>query len=540
MAADGATPWMAQAVRKIPVATPSSGVSLKRTIARRYSLVLKIASGGMGAVYLGFQTGAAGFRRPVAIKRAHAHLAEDPEFRRMIINESRLAALVRHPNVVGVCDVEDVDGELFLVMEYVEGATLAELMASERPLPLRLTLRIIADACRGLDALHEAVDDRGMPLGLVHRDVSPQNILVGIDGVARIADFGIAKAYEGTTSGLLRGKPAYMAPEYITSGLASPASDVFGLGVVAWECIARRRLFRVSNDAETLDRVRHVTIPPASTFEPNLPRSIEDAIFKALARSVSERFKTAREFGAALESVSGDSALFARSEAVGEHVQSIVRDKLELRRQALVEETPAQGRMIDVPAPLPALNDPAEVSDPSASETPLTGHSPVLPPERSGKHVAVVVAVGAALFAALFTFSLLRTTPREQKAPTAGESPQAGPPEPVSSSSAAPQAERAPAAPVLKLNEPARLRAVDSERSREAPLPSPRSDLPRQLPPPSSSTAASPPPPASSAETASPLRPSSVAVPPTAPVAPSSPTSLVGAPPTEAPDNPYR
>lgn len=533
--ADNATPWAAPSSRRVLVA-PESGVTLKGVgpSLRRYSLVLKIASGGMGAVYLGFQTGAAGFRRPVAIKRAHAHLAEDPDFRRMIINEARLASLVRHPNVVSVCDVDDVDGELFLVMEYVEGATLAELMTGERPLPLRLTLRIISDACRGLDALHSAVDDRGQPLGLVHRDISPQNILVGIDGVARIADFGIAKAYEGTTSGLLRGKPAYMAPEYITSGIASRASDVFGLGIVAWECITRRRLFRVGTDIETLERVRHVTIPPASAFDPNLPSSVEGAIMKALARSVDERYQTAREFGQALEAMGGESGVFARAESVGEHVQAIVREKLELRRQALMEETPAQPRAVDVPAKVGA-------PDGTMTETPLSQHGPI---RQEGRPLGLPVAIGVVLFAAAFAFTMLRTSsaPTERRLPTAA--PQAEPSnEPVQRKEAQ-QVAPPPLATSVEPTPPARPTA-EAVKPTITPPPTPRPTLPPAKTGESLLVAVAPlpvpelaPPPAVTASAA--LRAPPAEAPPKPVQAATAAPSLVDAPPSEAPDNPYK
>ena len=192
----------------------------------RLRLLLRIASGGMGTVYLGRQRGPAGFQRLVAIKRAHPHLLEDTSVVRMLAREARLASLVRHPNVVGVTDVEVSDGELLLVMEYVEGGLLAEVVAGEL-LPIGVALRIILDACEGLDAVHRTLDERGRLLGLVHRDVSPQNILVGVDGVARIADLGIARpsAGQGTTT-VVRGKPSYMAPEYVSTAKATAATDV--------------------------------------------------------------------------------------------------------------------------------------------------------------------------------------------------------------------------------------------------------------------------------------------------------------------------
>jgi serine/threonine protein kinase len=308
----------------------------------RYRPILKIASGGMGAVYVGFHTGAAGFHRPVAIKRAHPHLLEDQEFRDMLVTESRLASLVRHPNVAGVCDVEEVNGELLLILDYIEGASLFELMNGPTPLPPALALRIVLDVCQGLAALHSATDAKGNRLGLVHRDVSPHNILVGLDGVARITDFGIAKAVEAAVSMTngLRGKPGYMAPEYIKTRVATCAADIFGLGVVAWEAISRKRLFKVASDLETLDRVCNATIPPPSSAEDELPPEIEAVILQAIARSPQERHATTADFATKLELALYKTSLMTRHAVVGEFVRHLVGDKLEERRRLLACELP--------------------------------------------------------------------------------------------------------------------------------------------------------------------------------------------------------
>src|SRR6185369_5865550 len=200
--------------------------------------------------------------RTVAIKRAHAHLIENPSFKQMLIDEARLASRLHHPNVVAVLDVEELAGELRLVMDYVEGAALSDLIGrgqeAERRLPSRIAVRIALDACAGLHAAHELCDEDNKPLGLVHRDVSPHNILVGVDGVARLSDFGIAKQAEGgvsTTTGALKGKLGYMAPEYVEEGKLDARSDVFAMGVVAWEALANQKLFRGTNEVDTLKRI---------------------------------------------------------------------------------------------------------------------------------------------------------------------------------------------------------------------------------------------------------------------------------------------
>ncbi|HZO12060.1 MAG TPA: serine/threonine-protein kinase [Polyangiaceae bacterium] len=307
----------------------------------RYQLLVKIASGGMASVYVGRRTGAVGFQRLVAIKRAHAHLIEDASFRRSFIAEARLASKIHHPNVVGVEDVEELEGELLLVMEYVEGASLFELSSaaaeSEHLLTAPLAVRILLDACEGLHAAHELVDDDGQPLGLVHRDVSPHNILVGIDGVARIADFGIAKsafpASANTATGALKGKVSYMAPEYIDSGRVDVRSDVFALGVVAWETLTRQRLFRGMNEIDTMQLLRSRAAPRPSSVASWLSRDLDEVVLKALEKDPDERWQSVRAFGEALQEQARDR-VGSRSE-VAEHVRALVQETL-IERRALV------------------------------------------------------------------------------------------------------------------------------------------------------------------------------------------------------------
>ena len=218
----------------------------------RYALHHEIASGGMAVVHIGRLMGPVGFARTVAIKRLHPHLAHNPEFVAMFLDEARLAARIRHPNVVSTLDVVATEGELFVVMEYVPGDALARLLftASSRgeSVPLAIASSIMVDVLHGLHAAHEASDERGQPLGLVHRDVSPHNVLVGTDGAAHLIDFGIAKAAgraQVTREGQLKGKLAYMAPEQLkgSSGGAKVdrRADVFAVGTILWEIVTGHR-----------------------------------------------------------------------------------------------------------------------------------------------------------------------------------------------------------------------------------------------------------------------------------------------------------
>ena len=238
----------------------------------RYALHDELASGGMASVHLGRLIGSVGFSRAVAIKRMHAFLAHDPEFVAMFVDEARLAGRIRHPNVVPTLDVVASDGELFLVMEYVLGESLNRVLAANKTtggrIPLDVVSAIVIGVLEGLHAAHEAKDERGEPLSIVHRDVSPQNILIGGDGVARVFDFGVAKAagrMQTTQDGSLRGKVAYMAPEQLSNVEVDRRTDVWAAGVVIWEMLANARLFASDSAAGLVRMVLTKEVPPPST-----------------------------------------------------------------------------------------------------------------------------------------------------------------------------------------------------------------------------------------------------------------------------------
>ena len=268
----------------------------------RYVLCDEVASGGMATVHIGRQTGSVGFARTVAIKRLHAQFAKNPEFVAMLLDEARLAARIRHPNVVSTLDVVADGGELLIVMEYVHGESIAQLVkaayaAQERP-PVGVVMSVIAGTLYGLHAAHEATDDHGAPLGVIHRDVSPQNIMVGVDGVARALDFGVAQAVgrvQTTREGTLKGKLAYMSPEQVEGDELDRRSDIFSASVVLWEMLVGRRLFRADNEAATLKKIlSHEPVAP-TTLVPELPPGVDALMMKGLARDRADRFATAWE-----------------------------------------------------------------------------------------------------------------------------------------------------------------------------------------------------------------------------------------------------
>ncbi len=324
----------------------------------RYRALDAIASGGMATVYVGTLRGPNGFERRVAIKRAHRHLLGDPRTRKMMLEEARIASRVDHPNVVGVRDVEDLDGELLLVMDYVEGASLSRLLA-DGPLPPRVAGRILLDAANGLCAVHALADSGETGMRIIHRDVSPSNILVGIDGTSRLADFGIAKgaacpvvAAHETYSGALRGKPGYMSPEYLSSGVATPMLDVFAMGIVAWEILTARRLFRGATDAETSARVQSGSVRPPSELAADVTRELDAVVFQALERDPKKRC-TARELARGLENALNHAGLLgARREVtalVRERCADAIRERRERIRAAVASSpelrlTPSSGR----------------------------------------------------------------------------------------------------------------------------------------------------------------------------------------------------
>jgi serine/threonine protein kinase len=273
----------------------------------RYILYGELASGGMATVHLGRLMGPIGFARTVAVKRLFPAYARDPEFKKAFIDEARLAARVHHTNVVQTLDVVEQEDEALLVMEYVHGESFAgALRASaspERCPSVAIIAAILSGVLRGLHAAHEATDERGEPLGVVHRDVSPQNILVGSDGVARVLDFGVAKAtgqLHTTREGQLKGKLAYMAPEQL-SGEVSRQRDVYSASVVLWEALTGRRLFHAQDERELVSKILFANpAAPGQTIS-GIPPELDAVVLKGIAREVSERFQTAREMAVALE-----------------------------------------------------------------------------------------------------------------------------------------------------------------------------------------------------------------------------------------------
>ncbi len=312
----------------------------------RYQLLAKLASGGMATVFLARIGGVGGFDRRVAIKVLHPHLSEDAQIRDMFLDEARLAARIRHPNVVPVTDVGDEPGHgTFLVMDYIEGCDLSKVIrtASQRQTKLSpvVVARIVYDMLGGLTAAHELKDGDGNALGVVHRDISPHNVIVGVDGIARITDFGIAKAegrISSTKTGQLKGKLAYMPPERLAAKksqrLDDARGDLFATGIVLWESLTGRRLFRGEDDLDTVRKVLQDEVRPVSSFRPELA-PLDHVVAKGLERDPDQRYQTAREFRAELERAASEIGGIGRPEQVTAALRGLVGGSLDKQRDAV-------------------------------------------------------------------------------------------------------------------------------------------------------------------------------------------------------------
>ncbi len=273
----------------------------------RYTILCELGVGGMATVYLGRSRGLGDFERLFAIKMIHENLCESPEFVSLFLNEARIAARIHHPHVVPVYDIDIEDGRYYLSMDYVSGETLQLALQAtwnnDVAFPLDVAAHVVACACEGIHAAHELEDADGDSLGVVHRDVTPQNIILGYDGIVRVMDFGIAKALDQvslTQPGTLRGSVPYMAPEQVNHQPIDRRADVFALGVVLWEITVGKRLFAHHTAIGTIARIVGMEIPRPSTERAGYPDVLEQIVMKSLERDPERRYQTAEDMGEAL------------------------------------------------------------------------------------------------------------------------------------------------------------------------------------------------------------------------------------------------
>jgi serine/threonine protein kinase len=273
----------------------------------KYLLVGEIAVGGMAEVFLAVHKGVESFIKVVVIKRVLPHLSNNPEFVRMFCDEARLAARLEHPNIVRTYEFGEVNGQYFTAMEYLPGEDLFKalnnLSMSRQVMPLHIAVGIGTQLCNGLHFAHQLTDTAGKPLGLVHRDINPANILITYGGEVKIIDFGVAKtnANVQTLNGVIKGKVAYMPPEQVLGRDVDQRADIFSAGVVLWEVLTGRPLFLRNNEAATLYAIMNAPIPPPSKLRSDVPPELDNIVARALARSPGDRYDNAEEMAAELE-----------------------------------------------------------------------------------------------------------------------------------------------------------------------------------------------------------------------------------------------
>ena len=306
-------------------------------------LLLRIGRGGMATVWVAREH-VPGRKedRLVAVKAMLPELAEESEFVRMFLDEVKLVRSIRHQNVVNVHDVGEHDGVMWMSMEWVEGESLHTVIAEagkRRAIPPEMAVSILAEAAAGLHAAHELRDENGGPRGVVHRDISPHNILIGTNGAVKLVDFGVAKAVgrvsEATRAGQLKGKFGYMSPEQARGKAIDRRSDLFALGIVLFELTTSRRLFRGESDIETLKLVISSRVPPPTTLDPKYPPELERIVMRALQRDPQGRYQTAQELEADLRQYLKAKRIVVPQSGIAGLLKRVVGSRIEQRRKAV-------------------------------------------------------------------------------------------------------------------------------------------------------------------------------------------------------------
>jgi eukaryotic-like serine/threonine-protein kinase len=351
---------------------------------KEYEVIAPLRSGGMAMLYLARRRGVGGFSRLVALKTVHSHLADDAGINRLFLQEARIAASIAHPNVVNVEEVGESDGNYFMAMEYVHGVSLAELMLGLQKRRLRMSGKlcvwVAAHVAEALHAAHEATGENGVPLQIVHRDVSPQNVLIGHNGHVKLIDFGIAKSQRVSrhaTGGAVLGKLGYMAPEQLRVAPVDRRTDLYALGVMLWEMLTSRSLFRSVRIDDERDWDTRESPPPPSRYSPLATPALDRVVSRAIAFDANERYASALElraallaaepaaaevdaprFAALLRNMLGDELERRRASFPSEVSVELARDAVDTSGRGLnIDELTARLRSSEAPAP------PAEVEE---------------------------------------------------------------------------------------------------------------------------------------------------------------------------------
>src|SRR4051812_5622172 len=312
----------------------------------KYTLIRKLATGGMAELFLAIQKSVAGFEKLLVIKRILPSMNQDKAFIEMLLHEARIAATLSHPNIVQIFDVGQYDGQYFIAMEHVHGEDLRNIVRQMKKkgvleFPLEHALAIVLGMCAGLSYAHEKHELDGSKLNIVHRDISPQNVVVTFTGDVKIVDFGIAKSDsrvgEQTKSGKLKGKVPYMSPEQARGEVIDARSDVFSTGVMLFELTTGKRLFKGASEYETLRLICERDYPRPSDVRPDYPLGLEPIVMKALAKDVNQRYQSAREMQSDIESFVRSHQIAVSHIALNQFMQSLFEDKLAAQKEALLQ-----------------------------------------------------------------------------------------------------------------------------------------------------------------------------------------------------------
>ena len=528
-----------------PVVTLSSSPSGSSRIFGKFRLLANLGAGGMGEVFLALsRSSVAGVNKLIVIKRLR-HFAEDEvrsSARQMFLNEARLATLLNHPNIVQTNDVGVEDGHLFLTMEYLEGQPLNTIVRSARTKGTKLSdalyVRIVSDSLAGLHYAHELRDYDGKPLSIVHRDLSPHNLFVTYEGVAKVVNFGIAKSAGSskTDQGIIKGKFAYMAPEQASDEKVNRRADVFVMGIVLWELLTGERLIYRRNDVQTVNRLLNDKLPPPSSVRPDLTPELDAIVMKALAKDPALRYQTARQMREALEDYLLARSHVVRQEEIGPVISDLFEEErkvMRLRIRQCIATAPEDAGMDNLPAL--SANE-SSMSTPNArqnmtplskgTQAPLSGTLAAMSsgaenaqveaaPPAQWKRVPVLLAA-ATVAGALMAVAVYGATRSHTAQTAAPEQAQAGA---VAGAVAGPEKGASPAPPAETAPAPAPTSVAVAPATATAPIerPAPRSPSawhgsthsapppiphPQAAPPPPPPTSAPPPPPATPAPTA--------------------------------------
>ncbi len=334
-------------MRYTPTVSALGDVGNRTSRLGRYELITRIGEGGMAEVQLALQRGPAGFEKLVVVKLVHENLAAQKDFVDMLLDEARVAALLKHPNVVDIYDLGQADGRFFIAMEYLEGEPLLAVLRAGREgkrLDILSTARLVADTAEGLDAAHELRSMGGDPLELVHHDVSLGNIVVLYNGQVKLVDFGVAKATQSVSQNRrVQGKFSYMAPEKLRGGAGDRRSDIWSLGCVLWEALTLKRLFKGGNDSDTMRQVLESEIPTPSRINGEVIPAFDPIVMRALQRDPELRYPTAKEMAADLEEVLRKEAYGGKNERIAKYMQATFKAHIDARKQ-LLQEVSSKGR----------------------------------------------------------------------------------------------------------------------------------------------------------------------------------------------------